>query len=947
MSAQEHSGQEQAVYRFADCELDPREHRLVVRGQPVTLTPKVFETLVLLVERAGHVISKDELMAALWPRGFVHESNLTKHIWLIRRALGDVGDDARCIETLPKLGYRFIAPVHKTPAQEAGGEDAVSPATAVVASSGVSPFPGPDAAVPTPHETPGSGTIEVAAAPSWKRHWRFVAGVALILIAVLAGWGLWRNGHRAVATIAVAPDPAAVAIVDFSNLSGNAKDAWLGPALEQMLATEVASGGKLHAVSEELVRPARADLPAPAAGGYAPASLDVLQQRLGARYVLSGAYLVSGDSDTPQLRVDLAVQDARSGAMFAVLTREASVSDLPQLVAGMGSELRQHFGERTDPATLKQIASAQPASAEVARHIGFALQALEQYDAARARDELLQAIAQAPGYAPAYAYLAQAWAALGYRAKAIAASKQAAQYVDGLPQEQQLQIRAQQAAQSGDAARTVALRGELLGLRPHNPDYRLSWIAALINAAKYGDAQTALLDVRKLPELEGDPRVELVAASLESARADYAAMIPHARLALAQARQRGEAGLIAEAELQLGIALDQAPEAESLLRAAAADYRRIGNPHGEALAWQNMGNLMDARNQIAAARENYQRAMTIYQGVGDLGGEAAVYSDLSRMLWAAGDRDGTEAALRQALAIGRETDDKVRQAWSLTGLAIVLSDESDGDEVAAMYREAIELDRQSGERGHLAFALASLADLLRVRGELDAARDTCTQAQKAQLALDASSHAPAADFECAQIALDRGEVDQAAASFTRIEQDSIAAKDGFDAANSQLVLGQIAMGRSRWADARDFFQRSRDGWAAQKETPGEATASALLALCAAAQNDIAARDAAMKRASDLRSQVTARQEVLYLDIALTEMQAQLGQPAQALAALHGYADDAFKRHWIGYAFEARLASLRVLARGNDPAATESSRAALVADARKAGFGWIAEQAASR
>src|SRR6185437_9392623 len=156
------------------------------------------------------------------------------------------------------------------------------------------------------------------------------------------------------------------------------------------------------------------------------------------------------------------------------------------------------------------------------------------------------------------------------------------------------------------------------------------------------------------------------------------------------------------------------------------------------------------------------------------------------------------------------------------------------------------LDRQSGERVHLAFALASLADLLRVRGELDAARDTCTQAQKAELGMP--SHTSAADFECAQIALDRGEVDQAAAAFTRIEHDSIAAKDDFDAANSQLVLGQIAMGRSRWADA---------------------------------QNDIAARDAAMKRASDLRSQVTARQEVLYLDIALTEMQAQLGQPAQA------------------------------------------------------------------
>jgi len=71
----------------------------------------VFDTLVLLVERAGHVVSKDELMKLLWPRGYVDESNLTKHIWLIRRALGDGEHDSRFIETVPKLGYRFVAPV--------------------------------------------------------------------------------------------------------------------------------------------------------------------------------------------------------------------------------------------------------------------------------------------------------------------------------------------------------------------------------------------------------------------------------------------------------------------------------------------------------------------------------------------------------------------------------------------------------------------------------------------------------------------------------------------------------------------------------------------------------------------------------------------------------------------------------------------------------------------
>ncbi|MGH8212499.1 MAG: winged helix-turn-helix domain-containing protein [Rhodanobacteraceae bacterium] len=937
------SAQESKVYHFADCELDPHERRLLVHGKPVTLTPKVFDTLVLLVERAGHVVSKDELMAALWPRGYVHESNLTKHIWLIRRALGDGEDEGRYIETVPKLGYRFVAPVQNIAANDgAKGID-----TAIVA-LGVPIPPQPEQAGSLPHEASPSTALELHGATdagnSKRAHWFFAIGVVLAIVIGAAAWFAWSGSHQNRRAIAE-PDPGAVAIVDFNNLSGNAKDAWLGPALEQMLATEVAANGKLHAVSEELVRPARADLPAPAAGGYAPASLDTLQHRLGAHYVLSGAYLVSGNPDEPQLRVDLTVQDAQSGMSFASLTHESAISDLPNLVARMGDDLRNRFGERSDSATLKQIASAQPASAEVARHLGFALQALDQYDAARARDELLQAVAQAPGYAPAYLYLARAWAALGYRAKAIAASKQALQNADGLPQGERLQIEALRFTLQGNHAEAAQMWAKLVALRPRDPDFRLQLVDKLTSAAKYDDAVAALTAARKLPGAEGDPRYELAAAQIEFVRGSSAALIPHARLALRQAQERGETGLVAQAELQLGTALDQDKQAEPMLRQAAADFHRIGNPHGEALAYQNLGNLMYARNQIAPSRENYQRAMGIYQGVGDLGGEAAVYDDLSRMLWNAGDRDGTEAALRQALAIGRETDDKVRQAWSLTGLATVLSDESAGDEVAAMYREAIELDRQSGERSHLAFALANYADLLRTRGELDAARDACSQAQRAQL--EAPSHTPAADFECAQIALDRGEVAQAAAAFTRIEQDSIAAKDGFYVANSQLVLGQIAMGRLRWADASDFLRRSRDGWAAAQAPPGEATASALLALCAAAQNDAAARDAALKRAGDLRSQVTMHQEVLYLDIALAELQAQLGHPAQALVALRGYTDDAQKRRWIGYAFEARLAILHVLEHGNDAAAIKSARDALASDASKAGYEWVGERVAVR
>ncbi len=111
------SALENPVYRFGSFELEPAERRLSEAGKSIALTPKVFDTLVLLVERAGHLVSKDELMKVLWPRGYVDESNLTKHIWFIRRALGDGEHDSRFIETVPKLGYRFIAPVTRASAR--------------------------------------------------------------------------------------------------------------------------------------------------------------------------------------------------------------------------------------------------------------------------------------------------------------------------------------------------------------------------------------------------------------------------------------------------------------------------------------------------------------------------------------------------------------------------------------------------------------------------------------------------------------------------------------------------------------------------------------------------------------------------------------------------------------------------------------------------------------
>src|SRR5215470_4668747 len=100
-----------AIYEFGPFRLEIKERRLVREGRPIPLAGKAFETLRVLVERHGSLVSKRELMDAVWPETAVEENNLDRNISALRKALGEKADPRRYIETIPRVGYRFIAPL--------------------------------------------------------------------------------------------------------------------------------------------------------------------------------------------------------------------------------------------------------------------------------------------------------------------------------------------------------------------------------------------------------------------------------------------------------------------------------------------------------------------------------------------------------------------------------------------------------------------------------------------------------------------------------------------------------------------------------------------------------------------------------------------------------------------------------------------------------------------
>lgn len=99
------------LYEFGEFRLEPAERLLSRNGKPVTLTPKAFETLVVLIQKSGRLVDKNELIQTVWAGTFVEEANLARNIWTLRKALGDDDTIHRYIETVPKRGYRFVAPV--------------------------------------------------------------------------------------------------------------------------------------------------------------------------------------------------------------------------------------------------------------------------------------------------------------------------------------------------------------------------------------------------------------------------------------------------------------------------------------------------------------------------------------------------------------------------------------------------------------------------------------------------------------------------------------------------------------------------------------------------------------------------------------------------------------------------------------------------------------------
>jgi DNA-binding winged helix-turn-helix (wHTH) protein/TolB-like protein len=212
------------------------EERVLLRGQElVALTPKSFDILLTLLESAGRVVPKDDLMKKVWPNTFVEEGNLTQNVSLLRKALGETASGPQFIETVPRRGYRFVAPVSKT---SGNGQDS-SANTAVISTFDSAPV------LPGPQNQP-----HVDRRTLFSRRFAAVALTFASVLAIVAGIAYLSTRNKAGA----APTTIqSIAVLPFVDESPNGDTQFLDDEIADSLVNSLTKLPKLRVVPRSVM----------------------------------------------------------------------------------------------------------------------------------------------------------------------------------------------------------------------------------------------------------------------------------------------------------------------------------------------------------------------------------------------------------------------------------------------------------------------------------------------------------------------------------------------------------------------------------------------------------------------------------------------------------------------------------------------------------------------
>jgi DNA-binding winged helix-turn-helix (wHTH) protein/TolB-like protein/Tfp pilus assembly protein PilF len=381
-------------YTFGTFRLDVRERALYADGQPLVLTPKAVETLIALVERHGHLVTKDELFQRVWPDSFVEENNLAQNISQLRRVLGEGASGGRFITTVPKRGYRFVAQV--TEVVEQGREALRDP------SNGPTLFESA--------ETSRAARLPDARAWKGRMVWAGAAG-AVVVVAVLATSRMRdvavgempRSATDAALDERGRPTLLHIAVLPFANI-GSDDDKYVAAGLTEEITNQLAGLNRLAvrssttiAINDRRGKPAQR-----------------VATELGVDYLLEGSVRWQPASEGD--RVTITPKLIRVSDLATIWTEryEAPLASLATVRAQIAQQVVSVLQVALD-ARERRAVEARPTT-DTDAYLAF-LRGIAAYrdgfsdttNQARARADLEQAVARDPDFALAWSWLARTY----------------------------------------------------------------------------------------------------------------------------------------------------------------------------------------------------------------------------------------------------------------------------------------------------------------------------------------------------------------------------------------------------------------------------------------------------------------------------------------------------------------------------------------------------------
>ena len=809
------------IFRFGLFEAHPTGKILKRNGLRVKIHDQPFQVLLVLLERPGEIVTRDELRQRLWPDGtFVDfDGSLNVILKKLRAALDDDSDNPRFVETVHRQGYRFIAPVAVVATSQVDVRqqaNTLSPSPTPTAPNslgfeeGGSPVVLPASVLTVRNQETTNPPSSSPAEPGKFGLFRRAALLCLILLALAIVWFLIHRRGPALPgrSVASQSQPAAIrrsiAILGFHNTSRNANDAWFSTAFSEMLSTELAGGNNLRLVPGADVANLWLSAPWSGTDTLDQTTAARLGQALSADVLVLGSYTTIGKNERGQVRLDIRLQESRNGEILAEVAETGNANDLFEIVSKAGERLRDHLGvPRLGEPEEAGVEASLPRDRVAARFYSLGLVKFREFDFLGAKELFEQTVASDPKFCFAHLRLAQAWAGLGYEQNRKEEVRRALELSSDLSRPEQLQVQGEYYESLSDHEKAASVYRALFELFPDNVDYGLLLASAQQKNGHDSQATETLSRLRRLPTpASEDPRIDLLAARVmtvnQPARltfiqnAEQKARSQNKNLIYAQARKEeclnlnysqhpDEARPACEEAYNVYIAMGNRLLAAETLRAmgdtegtlghieqAIATYRRalklldgLGEHYKTGSILNNMAINYANEGKLDQAEEGYRQARSHFEKVGDKENTATALGNIADILFLRGDIKGAGKLYQEALDLEYSVDhpDPLYLLYRLSDLALVQGRVLDAHRLA---QQAIDAGAsQQGEYQYFTLAMTRLGEALKAEGDLQGARRQFQEALQIQKKAGESQLVAASQLEVAELDIEEGHAEQA------------------------------------------------------------------------------------------------------------------------------------------------------------------------------------------